>query len=203
MVAADERKLVMAITGASGSIYAVRFLEAILEHFDKIYLTLTENAATVIKTELGIDFPADKLDTQSLLGKYYSKVEIFPPNDLSAPPCSGSVRHQGMVVIPCSMGTAGRIASGISNDLVTRAADVCLKERRPLILVIRETPLNLIHLRNLTALAEAGATILPAAPGFYHNPKTIEDLVSFVVCRAMQQLGLTEVPLPEWDRTSI
>lgn len=198
----NERKLVMAITGASGSIYAVRFLEAVLEYYEKIYLTLTENAAAVIKTELGIDFPTDKVDAQSLLGGYYKKVEIFSPTDLAAPPCSGSVKHEGMVIIPCSMGTVGRIASGVSNDLVTRAADVCLKERRPLILVIRETPLNLIHLRNLTALAEAGATILPAAPGFYHNPKTIEDLVSFVVCRVMRQLGITHVALPEWERAS-
>jgi len=98
------------------------------------------------------------------------------------------------------MGTVGRIAAGISNDLVTRAADVCLKERRPLILVIRETPLNLIHLRNLTALAEAGATILPAAPAFYHHPKTIEDLVAFIVARTLQQLGIEQDIVPEWER---
>jgi len=193
-----ERRLVVAITGASGSIYAVRFLEAVLEQYDRIYLTVTENAATVIRTELGLDFPSDKMDTRSLLGRHYKKVEVFHPHDLTAPPASGSVRRQGMVIIPCSMGTAGRIAAGISNDLVTRAADVCLKERRPLILVIRETPLNLIHLRSLTTLAEAGATILPAAPAFYNNPKTIEDLVSFVVSRTMQQLGLTQALLPEW-----
>jgi len=194
-----ERRLVVAITGASGSIYAVRFLEAVLEQYDRIYLTITENAATVIRAELGLDFPSGEVDTQFLLGKYYKKVEVFHPHDLTAPPASGSVRHQGMVVIPCSVGTAGRIAAGISNDLVTRAADVCLKERRPLILVIRETPLSLIHLRSLTALAEAGATILPAAPAFYNNPKTIEDMVAFVVSRTMQQLGLTQGLLPEWE----
>ena len=194
-----ERRLVVAITGASGSIYAVRFLEAVLEQYDRIYLTVTENAATVIRTELGLDFPADKMDTRSLLGRYYKKVDVFQPHDLTAPPASGSVQHRGMVIIPCSMGTAGRIAAGISNDLVTRAADVCLKERRPLILVIRETPLGLIHLRSLTTLAEAGATILPAAPAFYNHPKTVEDMVSFVVSRTMQQLGLTQGLLPEWE----
>ena len=199
----NERRLVVAITGASGSIYAVRFLEAVLEQYDRIYLTVTENAETVIRTELGLDFSADKTGIRSLLGKCYEKVELFSPQDLTAPPASGSIQHDGMVIIPCSMGTAGRIAAGISNDLVTRAADVCLKERRPLILVIRETPLNLIHLRNLTSLAEAGATILPAAPAFYNRPKTIEDLVSFVVARVMQQLGLAQTVSPEWERPNV
>lgn len=196
----DERRLIVAITGASGSIYAVRFLEAVLEEFDRVYLTITENAQLVIKTELGLDFPTDEVDTKSLLGKYHKKVEILPTNDLAAPPSSGSVKTEGMVIIPCSMGTVGRIAAGVSNDLVTRAADVCLKERRPLIMVIRETPLNLIHLRNLTALAEAGATILPASPAFYCNPKTIEDMVDFVVGRTIQQLGISQTIAPEWER---
>ena len=187
-----EKRLVVAVTGASGSIYAVRFLENILEHYDRIYLTITENASTVIRTELGTDFPGSLINDK--------KVEILSQHDITAPPSSGSVQHDGMVIIPCSMGTAGRIASGISNDLVTRAADVCLKERRKLIMVVRETPLSLIHLRNLTALTEAGATILPAAPAFYNNPKTVEDLVSFVVARVMQQLGLEQVLLPEWER---
>ena len=105
-----------------------------------------------------------------------------------------------MVIIPCSMGTAGRIASGISSDLVTRAADVCMKEGRKLIMVVRETPFNLIHLRNLTALAEAGATILPASPAFYQHPKTVEDMVSFVVARVMQQLNLEQTLVPEWEK---
>lgn len=190
----NERRLVVAITGASGSIYAVRFLESVLPRYDRVYLSITENASTVIRAELGRDFTVE-----SLLGEHRGKVEICSPHDLSAPPASGSVRHDGMVVIPCSMGTAGRIAAGISNDLVTRAADVCLKERRPLVLVARETPLSLVHLRNLTALAEAGATVLPAAPGFYNNPKTVDDMVSFVVARVMQQLGLEQNLVPEWE----
>lgn len=196
----QERRLVVAITGASGSIYAIRFLEAVLEQYDRIYLVVTENAAHVIRAELGLDFLTEKMDTQSLLGKYYSKIEILSPQDLAAAPSSGSVAHEGMVIIPCSMGTAGRIAAGVSNDLVTRAADVCLKERRRLIMVIRETPLSLIHLRNLTTLAEAGATILPAAPAFYCNPKTVDDMVSFVVARVMQQLGLSQTLVPEWQK---
>ncbi|MHB1001397.1 MAG: UbiX family flavin prenyltransferase [Armatimonadota bacterium] len=196
----NERRLTVAITGASGSIYALRFIEAILEQYDRIYLTTTLNAEMIIKQELGLDIPGDKMDTQALLGKYYKKVEVYPPHDLCAPPSSGSVKTDGMVIVPCSMGTAGRIASGISNDLVTRAADVCLKERRKLIMVVRETPLSLIHLRNLTTLTEAGAVILPASPAFYCNPKTIDDMVSFVVARIMQQLGLDQTLVPEWER---
>ena len=195
-----ERSLVVAMTGASGSIYGIRFLEAVLEHYDRIYLTISENAGTVIKTELGIDVPTDATDTRALLGRYCEKVEICCPYDLTAPPASGSVPHEGMVVIPCSMGTIGRIAAGVSNDLTTRAADVCLKEGRKLIAVIRETPLSLIHLRNLTRLSEAGATILPASPAFYSTPRTIEDLVEFVVARTMAQLGLKHPRAPEWRR---
>jgi 4-hydroxy-3-polyprenylbenzoate decarboxylase len=193
-----ERRLVVAITGASGAVYAVRLLEAIVEHYDKIFVTLTENASNIIRSELGIDFSIDKADLRIILGKYHSKVEILQPQDLSAPPASGSVKTEGMVIIPCSMGTAGRIANGISNDLVTRAADVCLKERRRLILVIRETPLNLIHLRNLTTLAEAGATIIPASPGFYNHPKSVEDMVRFIIAKTVEQLGLTQTLMPEW-----
>ncbi len=195
----DERRLVVAITGASGSIYAVRFLEAVLDYYDRIFLTMTEHAATVLRMELGIGITDEEMDGSALVGENHGKIQVFPPHDLAVPPSSGSVRHDGMVIIPCSMGTAGRIASGISNDLVTRAADVCLKERRPLVMVVRETPLNLIHLRNLTALAEAGATILPASPSFYNHPETIDDLVTTVVARTMQQLGLKQTIAPEWE----
>ena len=199
MARPGERRLVVAITGASGSIYAVRFLEAVLGQYDRIYLTVTENASIVIREELGLEFSTDTIDTSALLGKYCEKVEVLNAHDLTALPASGSTHYDGMVVIPCSMGTAGRIAAGVSNDLVTRAADVCLKERRKLILVVRETPLSLIHLRNLTNLCEAGAVILPASPAFYGNPKTVDDLVSFVVARTLQQLGLAQTLVPEWE----
>jgi 4-hydroxy-3-polyprenylbenzoate decarboxylase len=126
------------------------------------------------------------------------KFEILDRTNFFTPPASGSFRHDGMVIVPCSMGTAGRIANGISDDLVTRAADVCLKEKRKLILVIRETPLNLVHLRNLTQLAEAGATILPASPGFYYNPKSVEELVDTIVARILQNLGVDQKVMPQW-----
>ncbi len=196
----SERRLVVAITGASGSIYAVRFLQAVLAHYDRIYLIISENAVCVMQTELNESFSDAMPSIKFLIGKNSDKLELLPPHDLCAPPSSGSVQHDGMVIIPCSMGTVGRIASGISNDLITRAADVCLKERRKLILVARETPFSLVHLRNLTALTEAGAVVLPACPAFYNRPQTIEDIVSFVVARIMQQLGLSQNLVPEWEK---
>lgn len=195
---AVERSLVVAITGASGAVYGVRFLESISDNYDRVYLIVSENATPVIRTELGIDVNHG-IDCRSLLGRDCDNIQICSPHDLTAPPSSGSVPCDGMVIIPCSMGTAGRIASGISNDLTTRAADVCLKEGRKLILVVRETPLNLIHLRNLTQLAEAGATILPACPAFYTKPESIDDAVEFVVARVMQQLRLRHPHAPEWQ----
>lgn len=197
-----ERRLVVAITGASGSIYAVRFIESVMEHYDRIYLTVTDTAAQVIREELGVEFFVDQMSIRSLLGKDSEKIEMLSPHDLCAPPSSGSVPYDGMVVIPCSMGTVGRVASGVSNDLVSRIGDVCLKERRKLIMVVRETPLSLVHLRNMTTLTEAGATILPASPAFYSKPKTVEDMVSFVVARVIQQLGLKQGLLPEWTPPS-
>lgn len=197
-----EKRLIVAITGASGSIYAAAFLKAIRGVYDRIYLTATQSACLVMKNELGVSFEGSVPDASLLLGEDGPNIEAYSPDDLSAPPSSGSVQTDGMVIIPCTMGTAGRIASGVSTDLVTRAADVCLKERRKLILVVRETPLNLIHLRNLTALTEAGAVILPASPAFYHNPQSIDDMVSFVVARVMQQLGVEQSLVAEWERPS-
>ena len=184
------KRLVVAVTGASGAIYAVRFLEQAVRHCDEIYLTLSSNADSVLKTE------RDK-QWGSLLGAL-PNVKLLSRKDYFTPPASGSFRHDGMVIVPCSMGTAGRIAGGISDDLTTRAADVCLKEGRKLILVPREMPWNLIHLRNLTALAEAGATILPASPAFYHQPQTIDDLVDTVVARILQNLGIEHNLHAEW-----
>lgn len=189
----DDKRLVVAVTGASGSIYAARFLTAACEHFDRIFLTVTENAKSVIKTELGEDVGA-------ALGLGNPKIEVFEPYEMDAPPSSGSVKTEGMVVIPCSMGAVGRIASGVSSDLTARAADVCMKERRRLVLVVRESPFNLVHLRNMTALAEAGATILPAAPAFYNRPQSIGDLVDFMVDRVLMQFDVQERLTSEWER---
>src|SRR2546423_10574040 len=173
-----ERRLITAITGASGAPYAVRFLEEAVKHYAEIYVVVSDQALQVISLETGRNVTARTLSAETLLGRPCPVLKFVDKKDYFSPPASGSFRHDGMVIVPCSMGTAGRIANGISDDLITRAADVCLKEGRKLILVPRETPWSLIHLRNLTRLAEAGATILPAAPGFYHKPQTLDDLIN-------------------------
>jgi len=193
------RRLVVAVTGASGALYAVRFLRQAARHYDDVYVMLSSNAAAVFQTETGgrLTLP---YTAAAYLGSdaTYQNIHFLDRKDYFTPPASGSFVHEGMVVIPCSMGTLGRIANGISDDLVTRAADVCLKERRKLILVARDTPLNLIHLRNMVAVTEAGAVVLPAAPAFYHNPQTIEDLVDTVVARVLQNLGIHQDIQPQW-----
>ena len=196
-----SRKLVVAITGASGAPYAIRFLQEAIRHYTEIYVAVSDQALQVIRLETGRTVDAHHLNAESLIGIPTGVLKFVDKRDYFSPPASGSFRHDGMVIVPCSMGTAGRIANGVSDDLVTRAADVCLKEGRKLILVPRETPWNLIHLRNLTQLAEAGATILPAAPGFYHKPQSVEDLVDHIVGRILQQLGIDHKLVPQWQYT--
>lgn len=197
----ETGRLIVAMTGASGAIYGIRFLEQAVRHYKTIYLAISEQALQVICTELERPVTPGNLTSEALLGTHYDNIVFLDRKDYFSPPASGSFRHDGMVIVPCSMGTAGRIANGISDDLVTRAADVCLKERRRLILVIRETPWNLIHLRNLTQLAEAGVTVMPAAPSFYYKPTTIEALVDTVIARILQQLGITQEVMPQWQFT--
>lgn len=191
-------RIVVGVTGASGAIYAQRFLMEAARHFETVYLTLSNQAIQVAQTELGMTPVVDGFCTQSWLGDAASKVTVLSEKDYFTPPASGSFVHDGMVIVPCSMGTAGRIANGISNDLLTRSADVCLKEGRKLILVPREMPWNLIMLRNLTQLAEAGATILPASPAWYHNPKSLEDLADTVVARILQLSGVEQTLVKSW-----
>jgi 4-hydroxy-3-polyprenylbenzoate decarboxylase len=195
----SPRRLVVAVTGASGALYAVRFLRQAARHYDEIYVMLSDNAGAVFATETGGRLTRPYTAQEYLGGDSpYTNIQFLNTKDYFTPPASGSFVHEGMVVIPCSMGTLGRIAHGISNDLTTRAADVCLKERRKLILVARDTPLNLIHLRNMVTVTEAGAIVLPAVPAFYHQPKTIEDLVDTVVARVLQNLGIHQDIQPQW-----
>jgi 4-hydroxy-3-polyprenylbenzoate decarboxylase len=195
----SSRRLIVAITGASGAPYAIRFLQHAVAHYEEIYLTLSDQARQVIELETGKTLNPNKICIEELIGFSTPVIRVVDRKDYFSPPASGSFIHDGMVIVPCSMGTAGRIANGISDDLVTRAADVCLKERRKLILVPRETPWNLIQLRNMTQLAEAGATILPASPGFYHKPQSISDLIEHVVARVLQQLGIEHSIIPQWQ----
>ncbi len=191
-------KLVVAVTGASGAIYAQRFLIQAAAHYHEIFLMVSRQAIQVIGQEQGIGLSKDNWSNKKWLGDDYPQIKLLSDNDFFTPPASGSFRHDGMVILPCSMGTAGRIANGISNDLVTRSADVCLKERRRLILIPREMPWNLIHLRNFTQLAEAGATILPASPAWYMNPQSLEDLADTVVARVLQALGIEQHVMKQW-----
>ena len=195
----SEGRIVVAITGASGAPYAIRFLQEATKHYGEIYVALSDQALQVISLETGRPVNPRNLSPETLLGFHSDAIRFVDKKDYFSPPASGSFRHDGMVIVPCSMGTAARITNGISDDLVTRAADVCLKERRKLILVPRETPWNLIQLRNMTQLAEAGAIILPAAPGFYYKPQTVEDLVDFLVARILQQLGIEQKLMPQWQ----
>ena len=176
-----ENKIVVAITGASGSIYAKLLLDRLLDlkgQWSELGIVMSNNAKDVWKTELGNE------DYRDFPVKYYDK------NDFTAPFASGSAKYNTMVVIPCSMGTLGRIANGISDDLVSRAADVILKERRKLILVARDMPYNLIHIRNMESITLAGGIICPATPSFYSQPKTIEDVAGTVVDRVVDLMGL-------------
>ncbi len=180
-------RIVVGITGASGAIYAVRFLHHAKNYFKEIYVVKSDQADQVARTELEVDL--DTIDGVIHLDK----------KNYFTPPASGSFRHDGMVVVPCSMGTLGRIANGVSDDLLTRAADVCLKERRPLILVPREMPYSRVVIQNMLSANDAGAVILPASPAWYYRPKTLEELADTVVARILQNLGVEQDIVNEWQ----
>lgn len=188
--------IVFALTGASGAPYGVRLLQVLAQAQVPTWLIVSSHGYRLLKDECGI---ADEAALRAATGGDWSSVRRFDDGDRGALPASGSQRTAGMVVCPCSMGTVAAIAHGTSRSLVERAADVTLKERRRLILVPRETPLSLVHLRNLTAVTEAGATIVPAAPGFYHRPTRIEELVDFLVQRILDQLGLDITIARRWE----
>jgi flavin prenyltransferase len=179
--------VVLAITGASGAPYAVRLLEVLARNRVPVWLVPSSHGMRLLREECAVG-TLDEL--RAATGGDWSSVTVFPDGDRGAPPASGSRRTAGMVICPCSMGTVAAIAGGTSRSLVERAADVTLKERRRLILVPRETPLSLVHLRNLVAVTEAGAVVLPAAPGFYHRPGAVTELVDFIVQRILDQLDL-------------
>lgn len=185
--------VVVGVTGATGAIYTRRLLELILPQVHTVHFTMSRRGAQVLNFELGLDVSLKNFDATPLLGYRPDNLVFWHPADLNAPFASGSAAADAMVIVPCSMSKVAVIAHGYSEDLIARAADVALKERRDLILVPRESPLNLVHLKNLVAVAEAGATVMPAMPGFYQMPKTIEDLVDSVVYRIVDHLGL-EVP---------
>jgi len=183
-------RLLVALTGASGTVYGVRLVQRLVEAGEPVDVVLSEAAGRVLAVEHGL-----APDPRTWCpGSSAEALGVYGPKDIMAPPASGSRAPRAMLVVPCSMGTAARIAAGISSNLIERCADVMLKERRPLVLVPRESPLSSLHLRNLLQLAEAGVAIVPAMPAFYTHPRDLEDMIAFVVDRALQSAGV-DLPL--------
>lgn len=198
-----ELPIVLGITGASGFIYGFRMLQFLLGNGYKVDLVLSRNSFQVAKYELDVEIDGSSPEaTKASFLKYITcdaeNLKVWDQSDIAASVSSGSYKTQGMIVAPCSMGTLANIAGGTSNNLVARAADVVIKEKRQLILVARETPLSAIHLGNMHKLSQLGVTILPAAPGFYHNPKTIDDQINFIVGKTLDVFGLDHEMFKRW-----
>ncbi|WP_392531344.1 flavin prenyltransferase UbiX [Nostoc sp. C117] len=200
----NTKSLVIGVSGASGLIYAVRAIKFLLEAEYSIELVASKSTYMVWQSEQEIRMPSEPIQQEQFWREQAGveisgKLRCHPWNDVGAGIASGSFATLGMIVIPCSMSTVAKLAVGLSSDLLERAADVQLKEGRKLVIVPRETPFSLIHLRNLTSLAEVGVRIVPAIPAWYHNPQTIEDLVDFVVARALDQLDIDCIPIQRWQ----
>ena len=191
----SDAPVTLAMTGASGARYAVRLLQVLNDAKVPVSLIISDVGWRLLNEELDV---RDEPGLRKLTGDW-SQVKMFADNDRGATPASGSAPSRGMVVCPCSMGTLASIAQGTTRSLIERAADVCLKERRRLVLVPRETPYSSIHLENMLRLTNAGAIVLPASPGFYHRPESIDELIDFVVGRVVAQLGIDVRIGPRWQ----
>jgi 4-hydroxy-3-polyprenylbenzoate decarboxylase len=202
MSGVSRQTITLAFTGASGMPYGLRLLQCLLESGVRVYLIYSPVAQIVAKQECDLVLPAQAREAQRALGERYGAAEgqlvVFGRDDWMAPVASGSSAADAMAICPCSMGTAGAIAAGLADNLIERAADVMLKERRRLVLVPRETPLSSIHLENLLRLANAGAIVVPPSPGFYTRPQTVGDVVDFVVSRVLDQLGVANALIERW-----
>ena len=197
-MATPDLPLVLAMTGASGAPFAVRLLQILCRSGRTVHLTISTSGAQVLREELGIAVALNRFDPATFGDLGAGRLVYHHQNDFNAGIASGSFRTAGMVVAPCSMSTLASIAHGITANLATRAADVHLKERRKLIVVPRETPLSLVHLENMTAITRAGGIVLPAMPGWYHQPRSLDDLVDFVVGRICDQLGVEADLIRRW-----
>jgi len=203
MAEIQKQIVTVGVTGASGAVLAQKTL-ALLEEdsrVERIHLVVTEAGQRLFAQELGISTGDLKQLPDRVLARKTTKIETLPNKDIGASIASGSCTVDSMLVIPCSMGTLGAIAGGISDDLVSRAADVVLKEGRKLVLCVRDTPFNHIHLENMLRAQQAGAVIMPVVPAFYHHPKTIDDLVTQYVCRVLAQIGLEQKKMYRWAGT--
>lgn len=201
-----KRPIALAWTGASGIAYGLRLLEQLLEAERRVYLMYSQAAQVVAKMEADLDLPGRASEAEVLLGEIYAaapgQLRVFGRQQWTAPVASGSNPPEAMVVCPCTTGTLASIANGICDDLIDRAADVMLKERRRLVLVVRETPFSDVHLENMLRLSRAGAVILPANPGFYHRPTSVDELVDFLAARVLDQLGIEHRLMPRWGEGS-
>jgi 4-hydroxy-3-polyprenylbenzoate decarboxylase len=198
----DPRTLCLAWTGASGLPYGLRLLECLLAGGHRVHLLYSAAAQTVARQEMALDLPSRPAETEALLRQRFAglpgTLAVHGRESWFSPMASGSNPPDAMIVCPCTMGCLAAIAQGLADNLIERAADVVLKEGRPLVLVPRETPLSVIHLENMLRLARAGAVILPPAPGFYHHPKSVEDLVDFVVARVLDRVGIPHQLMARW-----
>jgi len=194
--------IILAMTGASGACYGLRLLECLVKDGRQVYLLISKAAQAVFAMETELDLPSRPQEAQQYLIDYYKaepeQIIVYGREQWSSPVASGSHKAEHMVVCPCTTGTLSSIAQGSSDNLMQRAADVMIKEQRKLMLVVREMPLSPIHLENMLKLANIGVTIMPANPGFYQNPKTLDDLVNFVVARILDHLGIEHDLLPRW-----
>ena len=195
------KQVLVAITGASGSLYGLRLTQELLHAGCRVSLLLSEPGRQVLNYECGLAWSTECAERERQVRSHFQseKIVCLDNTDLFASVASGSNPADAMVVCPCSMGTAGRVAAGLSGTLLERAADVMLKERRPLLLVPRETPLSVIHLENLLRLSRAGAVVIPAMPAFYHEPQSLDDLVNFVVGKVLDQLGVGHALFKRWQ----
>jgi len=202
----DKKVIVVAITGASGSIYGLRLADELLKKGGDVNLIISPNGFLVIKHETGLNLGKNRKDAITTLNRYFkrseSRLKYHPYDNLLSPLASGSSSKKDMIICPCSMGTLARIACGVSGNLIERTADVVLKEKGNLILVPRETPLNQIHLENMLKLCKMGAHIIPAMPGFYHKPCSVDDMINFVVGKILDAMGIENNLYKRWGKVS-
>ncbi len=196
------KTITVALTGASGARYGLRLIECLLTAGARVYLLVSQAGQVVLKMETGLDAPARPTEAEAFFTDHFGaqpgQLRVFGRQEWTAPVASGSNPADAMVICPCTAGTLGRIAAGLSGSLIERAADVALKERRKLILVVRETPFTTIHLENMLRLAQAGAIIMPASPGFYGNPTRLEDIIDFMVARILDHLDVPHELMDRW-----
>jgi 4-hydroxy-3-polyprenylbenzoate decarboxylase len=202
-----QSTVTLAMTGASGAPYALRLLQCLIGSGSRVYLMVSSPGQVVLSMETDLDVPGRPAQMQDFFSERYQaapgQLQVFGKEQWSAPVASGSGAADAMVICPCTAGTLAGVACGTSTNLIERAADVMIKEQRKLIMVVRETPLSAIHLENMLRLARLGVVMLPATPGFYHKPASIDDLVDFVVARVLDQLGLPQSLLPPWGEPPV